>query len=284
MLCELPKQSLDRVRHLLAPFSHYLVLTTILKGVTPGRIWVDDPQRPGTALVWDMLNMLFFLAGDPADARVSRDLNGLIRETILPVLAARRYGDLHIQFSPGTWDDYVDIILAGTTTAREAICHFALRPEDRDRRGDRRTGVPAGYRVVRITPELVGDTDFENAAEVARCIRACWGSLDRYQREGGLGYCVLHDRAVASWCSTDYVVGDQCELYVESFGEHRGRGLGTLVASACLEACLERGLTAHWHCWAGNIGSVRIAENLGMVRMADCPVFVASPEAEDQVA
>lgn len=71
--------------------------------------------------------------------------------------------------------------------------------------------------MTRITYELLNNTNLENMDEVIFCIRACWRSIDQYLLDGGIGYCLLKGDVIASWGSTDYVIGNECELYVETF-------------------------------------------------------------------
>jgi RimJ/RimL family protein N-acetyltransferase len=109
---------------------------------------------------------------------------------------------------------------------------------------------------------------------VVSCIRACWRSTDQYLHNGGIGYCLLKGEAITSWCSTDYVIGNTCELYVETFEGYRQKGLGMLTAFACVQACITQGLTVYWHCFKDNLGSVRIAEKIGFRKMAEFPIYV----------
>jgi hypothetical protein len=49
---ELTAAQYDSVRPLLAPFTHYLTPDAILAGLTPGRVFADDPDAPQTAVAW----------------------------------------------------------------------------------------------------------------------------------------------------------------------------------------------------------------------------------------
>ena len=274
MILELPQEGFPRAGHLLGDLGHYLVLTTLLQGRTPGRIWANDADKPATALVWDELNGFFFLAGDSSNGDINQELNHLLMDTIFPQAIRLGYRHFFLQLTPQRWDTQVEAILKGTTPGRCFVHGYQLDA------GHSTIGVngaatpPAGYKLARITEGLLGKTDVENLSEVVSCIRACWGSTDRYVADGGIGYCLVRAEAIASWCSTDYLIGDVCELYIETFEGYKRRGLRTLTAAACVQACVAQGLTVYWHCFGDNLGSVRIAEKLGFGKTTECLVYV----------
>lgn len=274
MIFELPQEGFPKAGHLLGDLGHYLVLTTLLEGRTPGRIWANDADEPTIALIWDRLNGFFFLAGDSSDGDLNQELNGLIVNTIFPQAIRLGYRHLFFQFTPSRWDAQVEVILRGAKPAKCFVHGYQLDAGRSTIGVNSATTPPAGYRLTRITEGLLSKTDVENLAEIASCIRACWGSTDRYVKDGGIGYCLVKGEAIASWCSTDYLTGNACELYVETFEGYKRRGLGTLTAAACVQACVAQGLTVYWHCFEDNLGSVRIAEKLGSGKTVECPVYV----------
>jgi RimJ/RimL family protein N-acetyltransferase len=275
LIHELPKEDFPKVGYLLGDFSHYLVLPALLEGRTRGRIWVNDLEEPTTALVWDKLNAFFYLAGNSSDSVLNQELNSLIEDTIYPEVIQLQYNNFFLQFAPQTWDTQVEVILKGSLPEKRFVNFYRLDTSHSNTvLLNEAIKPPAGYEMTRITDELLSHTDIENLAEVAYCIQACWQSTDHYLNNGGIGYCLLKQEAIASWCSTDYVVGNTCEMYIETFEGHKEKGLGTLTASACIQACIARGFTVHWHCFKDNLGSVKIAEKIGFSKIAECPIYV----------
>jgi RimJ/RimL family protein N-acetyltransferase len=274
MLLELPKESFARIRPLLGGVSHYLVLTTLLEGRTPGKVWVNCLEEPTAALVWDRLNAFFFLVGDSTDNALNQALNRLIIDSIFPEAIQLQYRKFFLQFNPPTWEEKTGVLLERSSPSRESIYGYTLDPDHAHSPLSWEPRLPAGYRMARITHELLNSTNPKNLAEIVYCIRACWRSTDHYLNSGGIGYCLLRNDVIASWCSTDYVIGHECELYVETFEGYQRKGLGTLAALACVQECVARGLTVHWHCFQDNLGSVKVAEKTGLTRTAVCPVYV----------
>ena len=274
MILELPEEDFPRASHLLGDLAHYLVLTTLLEGRTPGKIWANDATQPTMALVWDRLNGFFFLAGDSSDGNLNQELNSLIVDSMFPQAIRLGYRHFFLQFAPQRWDAQVAVILKGATPGKCFVDCYRLDAGRSTIRVNGATTLPAGYELARITEGLLSRTDVENLAEVVSCIQACWGSTDRYVDDGGIGYCLVKGEVIASWCSTDYLIGNSCELYVETFEGYQRKGLGTLTAAACVQACVAQGLTVYWHCFEDNLGSVTIAEKLGFEETAECPVYV----------
>jgi len=76
---------------------------------------------------------------------------------------------------------------------------------------------------------------------------------------------------IASWCLSVFASGMHFELGLATVPDYadeyiRGRGHATLTAAACVEHCVEHGLTPHWHCWEDNAPSIRVAEKVGFER------------------
>jgi GNAT superfamily N-acetyltransferase len=60
-----------------------------------------------------------------------------------------------------------------------------------------------------------------------------------------------------------FVARDAYELDLATAPEHRGRGLATAVAAACISECLTRRATPHWQCEEANPASMAVAEKVG---------------------
>lgn len=275
LLVELAKESFPKINHLIGDFSHYLILAMLIDGRTPARIWVNDIEKPVTVFVWDQLNTLLFILGDSTDHTLNRKLNETIMDTIFPEANRLQYRKLFFQFySPDTWEDKIGVVLNQFDYYQRFIYSYMLNPKHSNDTLSLKSEPPDGYQLKRITRELLGDSDLKNLAEILYCIEACWQTTDNYLKNGGIGFCCLKDDVIASWCSTDYVIDNACELYVETFEGFKQKGLGTLVALSCVQECLAQGLNVHWHCFDYALGSVKIAEKINLAKIAECPVYI----------
>jgi GNAT superfamily N-acetyltransferase len=275
VIFELPEKDFQKIGHLLNGVSHYIVLAKLLDGKTPGRIWVNCLDEPTTALVWDRLNAFFYLAGNSSDPELNHEMHSLIVDTIFPTLIELQYRHFFLQVTPQKWEAQLEVILGNLAPEKNFITCYILKPT-RVKTVLNDLVLPAGYELRKIPNVVQSNTQLKNMTEVVSCIQACWKSVEQYLNNGGIGYCLLEDKVVTSWCSTDYIVGNQCELYVETFKGYRRKGFGLLAASACVKECIARGYAVFWHCFRDNLGSVRIAEKLGFEKEAEAPIYTLS--------
>ncbi len=82
----------------------------------------------------------------------------------------------------------------------------------------------------------------------------------------GAGFCLLDNGKIIGFAAANYPIRNQVlEVYIRvdynDDPRHRQKGLGTQLAVALLEDCLEHGLEPHWD--AANDISVRMALKLG---------------------
>jgi len=101
--------------------------------------------------------------------------------------------------------------------------------------------------------ELLESAHLGNARDVAGWVRSFWASYRDFV-ETSFGFCLV-ERAPEPPPGRGL-----------GAGERRGRGYATLTAAACVEHCVEHGLTPHWHCWEDNAPSIRVAEKVGFER------------------
>jgi len=63
----------ERVRTLFRPLLFHLASAAVLDGICPGRVFVDDPERPKAAFMVSPEGC--YLVGDPWIARLNRAFN-----------------------------------------------------------------------------------------------------------------------------------------------------------------------------------------------------------------
>jgi GNAT superfamily N-acetyltransferase len=276
---ELEPGSFAEARQSLHGFAHYLVVGALVQGMTPARIWMLDEADRSACVCWDMLDELLFLVGPPSDPRLHENLQRLLRDTILPAARQRELSTIHLQFQPHDWQERLPGVLPGLGLRPQAIHFYTQSPPFPQELRPAQPAATPGFELHPITGEILTTASWANLAVVTAAIKACWRATENYQARG-IGYCLVHGDTVAAWCSTDFVIGQECELYVETFRPYRRQGCGTLVAQACVRECLRRRLSVHWHCWEDHIASIRIAEEAGLVKAAECPGYTIAVPPE----
>ncbi|KYK33297.1 MAG: hypothetical protein AYK19_14215 [Theionarchaea archaeon DG-70-1] len=257
---EIEKTQFSEVHPLLRGVSTYLSLSAIVKGKSSGRIWVDDPSDPGTALVYDLVNGFLFVLGRP-DCIDSSKINYFLKDELLPLVKkSKKYTKIFVIILSDITESQSNELVEGLSFNIGSIHHFYLN--SRKNIAELTVAIPNPFHLVKIDGEILDNVKIANIKEVKRCIKACWRNLEDYVKEG-IGYALLAGDTVVSWCSTDYVVSSTCELYAETFDSYKQKGLGTMVTLACVKECLNHNYEVNWHCWHGNTGSIRIAEKIG---------------------
>ncbi|WP_179298574.1 GNAT family N-acetyltransferase [Evansella halocellulosilytica] len=91
--------------------------------------------------------------------------------------------------------------------------------------------------------------------------------------KNGVGYCIIENGTIASWCLSTFAVDDQIELAVITEEDFRGKGYAKQVAFACIKYCQEKRKQPLWNCDDENVSSIVVAEGVGFKKSLDYDVF-----------
>ena len=252
MIDELKKDDYEKVRPTFKGLEYNLIISAVIEGTSPGRIYVDDVS--------------YHLAGRDDNADFNRALGRLVTEIILTRNTIREYEDgIFLDFHPDSWETKLADI-------------FTIRPPIKDKRRiytcrklrfDWKDQIPYGYSIHRIDGKLLEKPGLKVPDHVTSWMKTNWGSLDDFMRKG-FGFCTLYGNEMVSWCLADCVSGNQCEVGIRTAENYRRRGLATLTVAATVDYCLSHGFTSiGWHCSEDNIGSWKTAEKVGFEKTRD---------------
>jgi GNAT superfamily N-acetyltransferase len=108
-----------------------------------------------------------------------------------------------------------------------------------------------------------------------------WHSPE-YFLEHGFGFCLLYGDQIASWCLTDCVLGNQCEIGIVTDRDYRRRGLATITVKAAIVHCIKHGFDQiGWHCLSSNAGSIAVAKRNSFVKERDYFAYSSALPAEN---
>ena len=245
-----------KVQPLFQELSFHVLIESVLQGHTVGRVFVNQPKEPTTALIWNTMDTLL-LAGDRPDSFMKTRLNGLIRKKLLPMARARHVPFFNL-YCGSAWRSEARDVLEGLPTEEVERKVYSARQTP-----PARIEIPEGWELQRITPELVDRQDLENANSLRGWIDSFWWTHGEFS-ERGIGYCVRDEARVLGWCLTVYVGPDRVELGAATDERHRGMGIASMTALATVKHALRDGLTPIWQCHADNYASNRVAERLGL--------------------
>ena len=243
----------------------HLSLIALLEGLAPGQVYADDAANPRSAYL--NAGGAPYLVGDPDNPAFHTAVNAALPRDTCFVLFC----------DPGRWSGALDEVLKDTYAVRAARCYHTLRQL---KIVDWQARLPAGFTMRPVNADLLAE-ELENRDDVVEGILDEWASLEAFLAHG-FGSCLVHDTTIVSWSLIDCVHGDRCEMGINTDGDYRRQGLGTLAAAANAASALARGFTTvGWHRWANNAGSLGVAENVGFEKAADYDVFVNHWAAEN---
>jgi len=253
-LFEAAKVTFDRA-YWIAPF----------EGDFPGRLFVDDPADPKSALLARTYD--YFLAGE-----ASPDLIAFMN-------------DAPVDANPLEWFyGYVPLTPAWRETLPAAMPNL-FREDRRSFRlgvlGKRdasswQSRIPAGIEVRDLDPVLARQADNDVPDEIELLI----GSYDRFAGSY-FGYAAIdsHSGRVLCVAYTAGVCRQEVNLGVGTAEAARRRGLAKLLCQACCDRAAALGVEVTWDCDRVNAASGMLAESLGFIEE---PAFVelAFPDPE----
>lgn len=108
-------------------------------------------------------------------------------------------------------------------------------------------------RVKLLTLSMLKQENLIGDEELIDEILEGWPSLESFG-EKGFGYVAIQHTnegsAIISWCLADWVVGNECELCIETDERHRNQGWAYRTALRALSLAKQRGITrVGWQCW-----------------------------------
>jgi RimJ/RimL family protein N-acetyltransferase len=246
-LYELPRTHITRAARLYQnAYFDQPCYESVFEGRQEGRIFVDDPDTPTSALMCRAYE--YFHAGvvhpalrqftldAPQEAGVFADfygyapLNTTWKEALLSDLPLEIIRRCNFQWKVGTpvygW----------------------------------RAKLPSNGRIVPVDRVLAERLDRE--CYPVPFIRFDWGSYEAYEQHG-FGFALFIGEAIASTITTVTVSKRHALINVATEPPFRQRGFATLISARFIEHCLEHSLLPVWDTDDFNINSIATARKLG---------------------
>jgi RimJ/RimL family protein N-acetyltransferase len=256
--------------------------TSVLEGIYPGSVFVDDPGNPKSALLTTYIEdpnrgIWGFLVGAPNYKSFNHALNASIfNRKIIPPGSPT----LLLTCDPGDWGGQMPVVMAPRPPIWMPRWHFTSRQLS----FDWQSALPKDFAVEPMGGILLERVDLEVPDDVRTTIEK-WLSMEhpKFQDYG----IVTLDRnskkpIIAGWATVDFIAQGAGDLGFFTQPEYRCKGLGTIAAAAALERGFEAGLTQiNWTCDANNQGSIHTAKKLGLELIEDYRIaLLVMDEAE----
>jgi len=243
MIYKLNNDSRNKIASLFEN-SNSTILLSYLQGHM-GEAWVDDLENPTVAQV--MVGIFVFYAGD-VNSEAATELLHNIPEHIYAIV------------DTDDWKKGIENIHKGRI---EKFTRYRFEKNrehlDTNQLQGNLLKLPEGYELKRIDESLVNEASLH---EVSPDFTGQFDSPQDYLNRG-LGFCIVHKGQVVSGASSFSIYDNGLEIEVATDANHRKMGLATIVSSALILDCMEKGIYPNWD--AVDQVSHNLAKKLGYV-------------------
>jgi len=233
----------------------------IVAGECKGEVWVDDLEHPTLALVHSSSVGGFCILGEPEQQETYTYFNHFLEKELFPWLRARGV-------------DYFEFSVAQTHAEKAILALFSDKTLDQEYEhtyqkstvSTEEAAVNYGEYSIHCVDEAflarMNADHFTNSAMIRNRILGAWGSEETFLSKG-LAYAAVHrDEIVAVIMGTAFY-NKMLPIDIETAAEHQRQGLAHQLTLHFADACVRRGLLAHWNCMESNTGSSRTALKAG---------------------
>jgi RimJ/RimL family protein N-acetyltransferase len=262
---KLNSNELEKARPLFAPLiSHHLAIDSVLTGLSPAAVYVDDVVAPRTAVT--RINNRLFLGGQLV---VTPDLVTLLTETIPAQSRAEGRSSFIVSAAP-EWEGLLSELLGNRQPIRRQRQYF----EQDARQFSGELILPDGYRLHPVDADLLAQAHLQNMDWLKEEMVSERPSLDDFLAKS-FGFCVIHEDKIVGWCLSEYNCGSRCEIGIATDEAHQRQGLATAMATAVIPHARSQGIhQIGWLCWADNTPSSATARKLGFQLVKEMPAFL----------
>jgi hypothetical protein len=238
-----------------------LVVQAALAGNSAAQLWeIRQPEGSTLIILWDQGNNVLYLCGELVAESAQRELTALIHTSIRPqALQLRRAYFKTCALTP-LIEPLLEPLFQGIALRELPTLLYTLT--------DARPAPAAeGIQLLPIDRTLLSNTSLNNTEHIRNEIQWMWPSEERFYAKG-FGWAATLESQIVCWCTAEYLSAERCGIGITTVPAFERRGIATATAGKFVHEALQRGMTPYWECRADNIGSIRVAEKLGFVLLA----------------
>jgi len=259
LIYELEKSQFYKVSHLLKGKFINLDIKAVIEGYNPGWVFVDDTDKPKTAIVWSRGIKGFYFVGDANNLNFNNSINEYIDKEIAD--RAKKIGYKSFEFS-GTstkWDNNFEVIFRSRNLDKSK--QFVYKHKNLDSISFDYLPLEEGYTLKEINEDLLNNNEY-NLDLVISNINEWWESIDDFIKNG-VGFCILHKDTAVCTCMTSFMTDVSMESHIHTLENYRKRGLATRAVAEFIKYCRNNKYEPYWDCMEKNFGSRALAEKSG---------------------
>jgi GNAT superfamily N-acetyltransferase len=265
MIFTLTGHQVQAAAALYEPMDIHLAVESLLSGISPGRIFVDNPVSPSVA--WANIGKRHYLVGSPNVQPFNEALSLDLEEVIIPSAAEGGQQALSVIYTPAISKDQIDGIISEREAVHTLRHQYTMRLDDLTRE----VKLPPGYEMAIVDGQLLRKRHLGNIDRLMEEVHSEASSIDHFLRHC-FGVCVLKDDEIVGWCLSEYNVNQRCEVGIETLEDHRNLGIATAMTTALIEEAGLRGYSqVGWHCYENNRASIATALKVGFQKSHEYP-------------
>ncbi len=269
MIYELKNRDFKKIEHLLSGDFINLGIKAVIQEFNPGWVFVDNPEKPQTAVIWSKGICGFYFVGDDKNANFNNSINYYIDKEISP--RAKDLGLNSFEFSGTTleWENTLEGIFHNRDIYKSK--QFVYKYKNLKERTLGEIPLHSDYSVKTVNHELL-NSNFANLDFIRSVILEWWDSEEDFL-EKGIGFCILHGQEIVSSCISSFVTENSMEPFIVTLENYRKKGLAKKAASEFLKYCKNNGYEHDWDCMEENFGSRALAESLGYDKVFEYSLY-----------
>ncbi|HEX2947224.1 MAG TPA: GNAT family N-acetyltransferase [Clostridia bacterium] len=240
-----------------------LSVFSVISGIMPGEIYVDDVCHPAAVLI--QTSECNLLAGKNDVGKFNATLSDELD-----------FWDPVIPDSSG-WNSVIPNIHKNRFVRKYQRRHYSLNIENSL---NINANLPDGYCMEPAIPADLRLKQYENSDKLISWIEN-WGNDEAFT-EHGTGCYIRKGNTIVSWSISDCSYNDKIAIGIHTDERFRKKGLGIFAANETVKMCFSKGFKSiDWLCVDFNKGSIAIAEKLGFSLVCRYDAFTPYPPVEN---
>ncbi|MCG7406552.1 GNAT family N-acetyltransferase [Paenibacillus sp. ACRRX] len=250
---ELAQSEFRRIKPLLAGGHLHPEIISIVEHNNPGWIFVDQVDRPNSALVWSKGIQGFYLIGDHTNEVFKSNLDHFIRRMIEPRMREVSLNHFEVSGHHDQWS--METIFSTRKLYKFEQVVLNLVNSHRLLKSDE-------LETINLKTEDWENMELKNTEFIDEHLSLFWSSPDDFKKKG-FGFAAVKGREIIGVCYSSFVTQDTHAIGIETVPHFQNLGVGSHLASLIVEEMVHHGLKPYWDCSHDNKSSKKLAERLG---------------------
>ncbi|SER75678.1 GNAT acetyltransferase [Gracilibacillus ureilyticus] len=259
MIVELKNEQFYLCRHLLNRQAH-LEPISVINQTNPGRVFVDDNTNPTSGMVWLGNNDGFIFFGNPHNEKFNQYIDPFIDQFL--VEEAKKV-DLDYMEAIGNskdWNTTLEKVFKKRNHGNWNQRVYTLKNYEYLDKTE--PNIELEYKIQKLDNRILTSVDLTNLDTLKENILESWSTIDDFCSKG-IGFCIIVDNEIASYCYSNFVAGSVHCIAIETMEKYQGNKLAQKVAHTFVKECFIHKKLPYWDCMEDNDPSVAVAERLG---------------------